>query len=315
MATDKPPEFPNDERTVFIPNPSGRAPTPMSPSASTPYQSPQTTNNNPNVAGYTSPQNNPQQPYILGDTNAQHLIQSGINPLVKAAAGLIALPAQLLTMPSYDNVDNLRAQILDKIKIYENDTRAAGIDTNINYTGRYIICTFIDEAVLNTIWGSDSIWTNQSLLSTLHNETSGGETFFVILDRLLQDPNGDLDLLELIFICMSLGFKGKYAVIDRGYEKLEEKRNIVYDHIRRRRGDFPMALSSHWQSPSNQKNTLRNFIPLWVVAAVASALLLSVFLGFTLVLDESTDPVYESLNKLAKYPEVNTNKINTTDKN
>lgn len=290
MPIDNPSDYSNDnERTVFIPNPSGRAPTPKTSPIPPPYQSPQSNgqqNNYNNNSSYSP---------------AQHIVQSGINPLVTAAAGLIALPAQLSIMPTHDNVENLRSQILEKIKTYENDARAAGIETDINYTARYVICTFIDEAVLNTLWGSDSPWTKQSLLSTLHNEANGGETFFVIIERLLQDPNGNIDLLELMFICISLGFKGRYAVMDRGYEKLEELRNVVFNHIRRCRGDFPQALSPHWQSQSDIKKPLRNYVPLWVVTAVASALLLVIFLGFTLVLDETMDPVYESLTIIANF--------------
>lgn len=156
--------------------------------------------------------------------------------------------------------------------------------------------------MLNTIWGSNSTWASQSLLSTLHNETSGGETFFVILDKLLRDPNASLDLIELMFICISLGFRGSYAIMDRGHEKLEELRNIVFEHIRRRRGEFPQELSPHWQSQSIQRTSLRNLIPLWVVAAVASALLLVIFAGFTMVLDETSDPVYEALEGIARLP-------------
>ncbi|VAW53363.1 hypothetical protein MNBD_GAMMA07-1121, partial [hydrothermal vent metagenome] len=67
------------------------------------------------------------------------------------------------------------------------------------------------------------------------------------------------------------------------------------------RGDFPQALSPHWQSQSDIKKPLRNYVPLWVVTAVASALLLVIFLGFTLVLDETMDPVYESLTIIANF--------------
>ncbi len=129
-------------------------------------------------------------------------------------------------------------------------------------------------------------------------------TFFVILDKLLRDPNASLDLIELMFICISLGFKGSYAVMDRGHEKLEELRNIVFEHIRRRRGEFPQELSPHWQSQSGERTSLRHFIPLWVVAAVASALLLVIFIGFTMVLDETADPVYEALEAIANSPTV-----------
>ncbi|NOR42769.1 MAG: DotU family type IV/VI secretion system protein [Gammaproteobacteria bacterium] len=289
MANDNSTEYPgDDDRTIFIPKPSGRGPASMaSPPPSTPPPpappSPPLNYNNPHVGEFTA---------------------SGVNPLVSAAAGLLALPPQFLTMASHSDVAGLRNQVLEEIKTFENNARLLGINPDVTYTSRYILCTYIDEAVLNTIWGSSSSWASQSLLSTLHNETSGGETFFVILDKLLRDTNASLELIELMFICISLGFKGSYAVMDRGHEKLEELRNIVFEHIRRRRGEFPQELSPHWQSQSNQRTSLRNSVPLWVVVAVASALLLVIFFGFTLVLDETADPVYEALEDVARLPTV-----------
>ena len=278
MANENIPGYPGDaERTIFIPKPGGRGPSASAPP--TPPPTPQ------NFSNYM------EQP---------ELISSGVNPLVSAASELLALPPQFLNMISHQNVDGLRNQVLEEIKRFENKARMRGINPEVTYTTRYVLCAFIDEAVLNTVWGSNSLWTNQSLLSSLHNETSGGEKFFIILDNLLRDPNANLDLLELMFICISLGFKGQYAVMDRGMERLEELRNIVFDHIRRRRGEFPQELSPHWQSQSNQRTTLRNFIPLWVVAAVAGALLFAIFIGFTMVLNETADPVHDALESIGK---------------
>ena len=291
MANDNSNGYPgDDDKTIFIPRPSGRGPASMAaspPSTPTP-----------------SPPSPPPPPLNYGNPHRHDFTTSGVNPLVSAAAGLLALPPQFHTMVSHSDVVGLRNQVLEEIKAFENNARLLGINPDVTYTSRYILCTCIDEAVLNTIWGSSSTWASQSLLSTLHNETSGGETFFVILDKLLRDPNASLDLIELIFICISLGFKGSYAVMDRGHEKLEELRNIVFEHIRRRRGEFPQELSPHWQSQSVQRTSLRNFIPLWVVAAVASALLLVIFTGFTMVLDETADPVYEALEDIASSPTV-----------
>jgi len=289
VARDNSTEYPgDDDKTVFIPRPSGRGPASMAASSpSTPL-----------------PPSPPSPPLNYGNPHLHDFIAAGVNPLVSAAANLLALPPQFLSMVSHSDVPGLRNQVLEEIKIFENNARLMGISTDVTYTSRYVLCTFIDEAVLNTIWGSSSAWASQSLLSTLHNETSGGETFFVILDKLLRDPNASLDLIELMFICISLGFKGSYAVADRGHEKQEELRNIVFEHIRRRRGEFPQELSPHWQSQSGQRTSLRNIIPLWVVAAVASALLLVIFIGFTMVLDETADPAYEALEGIAKLPTV-----------
>lgn len=276
----------DDDKTVFIPRPSGRGPASM---ATPPPQPP------------SSP---PSTPRNFSNQDQQEFIASGVNPLASAASALLALPQQLLRMASHQDVAGLRNQVLEQIKAFENNARTMGIDTDTTYACRYVLCTVIDEAVLNTIWGSSSSWGSQSLLSTLHNETSGGETFFVILDKLLRDPNANLDLIELMFICISLGFKGSYAVMDRGQEKLEELRNIVFEHIRRRRGEFAQELSPHWQSQSAQRTSLRNYVPLWVVVAIAGALLLVVFLGFSMVLNETANPVYEALESIAKPPTV-----------
>jgi len=288
VAEDNSSGYPGDsERTVFIPKPGGRGP--ASSRTPTPPPPPQNFNN-----------------YI----EQPEIIPTGVNPLVSAASGLIALPAQFLSMISHHDVVGLRSQVLEEIKKFENKARVMGISPEVSFTSRYVLCAFIDEAVLNTVWGSNSPWANQSLLSSLHNETSGGEKFFVILDNLLRDPNANLDLLELMFICISLGFKGQYAVMERGLEKLEELRNIVFEHIRRRRGEFPQDLSPHWQSHLSKRTTLRNYIPLWVVAAVATALLFAIFIGFTVVLDDTADPVLEALEGIGKPPTIDLPKEN-----
>jgi len=276
VAIDDSHGYPDDnERTVFIPRPGGRGAAPAAPAP-------------PSPPSYIEPT---QQPSI----------SSGINPLVGAASALLKLASSTSNMVSHHDVEGLRRQAMEEIKTFEGKARALGFANDVTYTSRYVLCAFIDEAVLNTIWGSSSVWAQQGLLSTLHNETSGGETFFVILDRQLKEPNANLELLELMFVCISLGFKGRYAVLNRGQEKLEELRNIVFEHIRQRRGEFPRELSPHWQSQSGQQRRLRQFIPLWVVVSIACAILLAIFIGFTMVLEERAEPVYQTLESIATF--------------
>ncbi len=53
---------------------------------------------------------------------------------------------------------------------------------------RYILCTFLDEAVMGTPWGANTCWAEHSMLSRFHNETWGGEKVFTILSRLENEP-------------------------------------------------------------------------------------------------------------------------------
>lgn len=290
MANDNYPGYPGDaDRTIFIPKPGGRGPASVAPPPPPPRPPPSSARQQ-NIGNYY--------------TERLETISTGINPLVSAAAGLVALPAQFSQMMSHHDITGLRRQVLEEIKRFENKARMLGLNPEVIHASRYVLCAFIDEAVLNTVWGSNSPWNHQSLLSSLHNETSGGEKFFVILNNLLMDTNSNLDLLELMFTCISLGFKGQYAVLDRGLEKLEELRNVVFEHIRRRRGEFPQELSPHWQSQSGKRKALRNFVPLWVVVAVAGALLLAIFIGFTMVLGETANPVYKALESIGNPPSI-----------
>ncbi|MFV2058263.1 MAG: type IVB secretion system protein IcmH/DotU [Thiohalomonadales bacterium] len=287
MTIHEPPELPtNEDRTIFIPRPGGRGKrdgprmeaTPPIPEAAFPEPS------------------YPSQA-IRSDINPQ----TG-NPLLIAGSALFDIAAQLRITLSLQDVNRLRSKVLQEFVAFENRCRSGGVETDISHTARFILCAYIDELVLNTVWGSNSAWAEQSLLSTLYSETRGGEVFFVILDRLLKDPRPNTDLLELIYICISLGFLGRYGVLERGAEKLEELRSITFERIRQTRGEISQDLSPHWRGQTSTKKSLRTIVPLWVVAAVAGVLLMAVYFGFSLILNESAQPSLQALEQLAVQP-------------
>ncbi|MDK7178427.1 type IVB secretion system protein IcmH/DotU, partial [Micrococcus luteus] len=86
---------------------------------------------------------------------------------------------------------------------------------------RYCLCTALDEACALTPWGGHGQWSGKSLLVTFHNETWGGEKFFQLLAKLSQNPSTHIDLLELLYFCLMLGFEGRYRVMDNGRTQLE----------------------------------------------------------------------------------------------
>lgn len=273
MAIHKAVGYPGDQdTTIVIPKPGGRGRVPFAA---------------------------PPLPPVSAETRShEQLAVTGVNPLVSAATSLLILSTHLRDRIAHQDIVSLRQHILAEIKAFENEARAHGIDRDIVYTCRYVLCTLLDETVLNTVWGSNSTWGNKSLLSTLYNERLGGERFFVILNELLRDPDANLDLLELMYICVSLGLKGQYRVIARGQEKLDELRTSVFEHIRRRRGEFTLELSPTWDAGTHRGGALQRYVPLWVLFAVAGALLLTIFMGFTVVLENTVEPAYEALGRM-----------------
>ena len=227
---------------------------------------------------------------------------NGLNPLEAAAMPLLSLIMRLKNTATHPDPERLRRKMIEEIKNFALAARDRSVDEKVVFRARYVLCTTLDEVVLNTPWGRASEWSENSLLITFHNETWGGEKFFELLDALLPDPRKNLHLLELMYLCLSFGFQGRYRLLDNGRSRLEEQRERTYNAIRTARGEFERELSPHWRGIANLRNPLIHYVPLWVVAAVAAALLLLGYLLFSWLLNNASDPVLTALSGLRGEP-------------
>ncbi|WP_231886022.1 DotU family type VI secretion system protein [Bordetella ansorpii] len=163
---------------------------------------------------------------------------------------------------------------------------------------RYCLCTALDEAAALTPWGGGGVWSAHSLLVTFHNETWGGEKFFQLLAKLSQNPGHHLDLLELLYYCLLLGFEGRYRVVDNGRTQLETLRQRLLRILRSARGEYARALSPHWRDAPAQEALRRLPVPLWVFGALAAVLALMVFWGLNWSLGGRSDVVFAAIGQL-----------------
>ncbi len=222
------------------------------------------------------------------------------NPLVACATDLLTVAGQLRGSPSHPNPQGLRERLTRQIREFEQCARAKGLDDRVVLPARYVLCALIDESVRDTPWGSQSDWSKQGLLIDFHNETWGGDKFYDALDRLMAFPSGNLHSLELIYLCLAMGFEGRYRVRDGGREQLERVREQLYQTIRTQRGQSEPELSPHWRGLAPQRDPLIHQLPLWVFSGLAALLLLGLFAAFTFALGRDSDPVYAALAELDK---------------
>lgn len=222
-------------------------------------------------------------------------VKNGLNPLVNAAATLLTLVHKLRTTMQYDNPPELHRRLTEELKSFERNARNSGIAPETALTARYLLCSVVDEVVLNTPWGAGSGWSQHSLLSLFHQETSGGEKSFQILQRLLETPGTHLDILELFYLCLSLGFQGKYRVMPRGSEQIEQIRDNLYNTIEQHRPPREGDLSPNWEGTVKPQSLMKNYIPMWVVASVVLAVLVLTYSGFRYWMYEETTPVAQRI--------------------
>jgi type VI secretion system protein ImpK len=218
-----------------------------------------------------------------------------LNPLEKSASGLLALLTKLNSSFSQADPMGLKNRIIKEIEQFQMSAQAEGIDHQTISSARYVLCTVLDEAVLNTPWGNDCGWSDHSLLSLFHKETKGGERSFHLLKSLAQNPAKNRNLLELIYICLALGFEGEYRLLEGGKNKLTSIKDWLYQILQKERGIADPVLSPHWQGVTDRRNPLLQMVPVWVFGAVAAGLLTTLFTILLFKLNNDSDPVFKDI--------------------
>ena len=216
-----------------------------------------------------------------------------LNSLVAASSELLSEVVRLKHSETREDLYALNERLTAGLKLFEVRALHNGAESSQVMAARYVLCTVVDEAVVTTPWGNESEWSQMSLLSSFHNETFGGEKFFRMLDVLLKDPVKYLSLLELMYLCLALGFEGKYRVQPRGMLELEGIRDALYRQIRHVRGDVPRELSPHWEGLNEQRRNLVRIVPAWMVALFTVVCLVVMYSGFAWVLNEQRDTVLQ----------------------
>ena len=147
----------------------------------------------------------------------------GASPLLAAAAPVLAAAVRIgAARATPPDPEQLRRAMVEAVREFEKRALATGLDTRSLRAARYALCATIDDLVLSTPWGSTSTWGAQSLTSIFHNEVSGGERFFDILEDMQKDLGRHAEVVELMYFCASLGFEGRYRVMPRGIAALTE---------------------------------------------------------------------------------------------
>jgi type VI secretion system protein ImpK len=227
---------------------------------------------------------------------ARPLPKIGDNPLLAAASPILAAAIRIANDRAQPpDPEKLRNAMVKAIRRFETDALATGLDTRSLRAARYALCATIDDLVLSTPWGSRSSWVQQSITSIFQGEVIGGDRFFDILEQMQADLGNHAEVVELMYLCTSLGFEGRYRVLPRGVAALTELREGVYRTLRQRKGEFERELSPHWKGIAAGARSLANRVPLWMRAVATLAIAVARYLTFTFLLASTSDAAFAEL--------------------
>jgi len=224
----------------------------------------------------------------------------GYNPLVDAALPLFGMVIRVRKMTNHESIGKLYSTVRDQISALDEEIRQHGYDSATQLAYRYALCTFIDEAVMGTAWGSNSIWAERSLLSVNHSETWGGEKFFTVLSRMMMDPTRYRDVLEFKYLCLCLGFKGKYGLQHNQNDALQAILVKLHRILRELRGETPESLTDADANIASRRYRVGRQWPWWTPWASALVVLSGVYAAFALNLGSTTDVVLHALEGILK---------------
>jgi type VI secretion system protein ImpK len=204
-----------------------------------------------------------------------------IDRMYWACGEVLSVGAQLAEAPGLPSPDIMKRRIATLLEEMDRRGRELEISKKDLDDARYAIVAFLDEQLFRAPWAGRQEWMLEPLQLVYFHENTAGEGFFTRLEALEGDP-GRVQVLQVFYLCLALGFQGKYAV--RGGDGLSAIMDRVVGILARAtpEGD---VLSPRGLPADQGRTRSAQEVPvlLWSGGLVAAAILLAVVLKIVLV--------------------------------
>lgn len=218
------------------------------------------------------------------------------NPLVELANPLLAVALRTKKISHLDDIAGLYSRMQNEIIAVAEKVKMLNYDSAFQLSFRYCLCTFIDEMVMATPWGSTSIWAERSLLSYFHNETWGGEKFYSILSRTMLEPEKYHELLEFMYICLALGFKGQYALKPHGQENIQNMLLKLQRTLRPIRGnDYVQTREVHCYE---KDYSVKKPVPIKYLFGGAGLVFILIYFVYSMLLNSYSSEIIKNIHTI-----------------
>lgn len=234
------------------------------------------------------------------DAPASHHPKAGLNPLADAASSLFTAIGHLKQIGTCRQRENLQRELIQTVVTFQETITQLGYQPEYVIVCRYVMCATIDDIIKSTSWGSEGQWEAYALLPALNQEPTREDKFFTILERVIQEPAHYIDLMELMYLCLSLGYQGQYRVTDQNQYALEQITHALYKHIRAYRGGFsktlsPMPLKPHARTsnpPTDQS------LPGWLILFIGVCLVMVLFIALGYLTETLSNEALKNIAEL-----------------
>lgn len=147
------------------------------------------------------------------------------NGLINASADLLAVCGTLSRLKPGEDLNTTRTELSRSIIDLKYKIVRLDYPPSVAENLCLLFAIALDEFILVSPWGSESGWENRTLVADLFGFRDGGDRFYNVTDRALMQPRALREFLEIVYIFLKLGYRGKY---DRGND---DARHRLTDRI------------------------------------------------------------------------------------
>ena len=201
--------------------------------------------------------------------------RSSKNDLVTFAGPIFDLVLRLkagIVAPS----NALRPQVAAMFTDFEKRAERYRFNPKIIQVSKFALAAFVDETVLTNNFPLRAEWEKYALQLEYFGEQLAGNKFFDKLDAMLNQIEVTQDAVEVYYVCMLLGFKGRYAVYDQ--EKLLAIMQNTANALVKIGKIKPVELAPNWVANDQPKPPEKRGMPVWAKFGALGGL------GFALVI-------------------------------
>ena len=207
----------------------------------------------------------------------------------QSATDLVSLAAPIFDLilrikagfvtPSTD----LRPQIAAMLAKFEERAGRFSYHEKVIRLAKFALAAFVDETVLTNKFPLREEWEKYPLQLEYFGEHLAGNKFFERLEAMLKQIDVAADAIEVYYICLLLGFKGKYAIYGE---------NELTETIKRTAGALQNAgrlqnidLAPHaFQQDQPEIPEKQPFLPICAKVAASVGLVLTIVIYLSLLL-------------------------------
>lgn len=183
------------------------------------------------------------------------------NPLVAAASPLISILERIHIATQLPEIESLHQDITHEFKAFYSRLSTHDYTEEFYSLAHYLLSATTDELLGKSYLRLNGEPIQFKAFTPISNQNINPQSyFFDILNHLMNSPEQFLDLIELAYFCLLIGFEGQYHLQNDGRLILDNLTESLFQTIQKLRTNKTHKLFKHYILKTNtnrKKNSVK----------------------------------------------------------